>query len=596
MAESIAQSDQEETERKARRQNAADLWDALWGKEGRESWRANALARVYARTCKLIESIKRDVSVSDIGGGAGILASMINDIDNVESVTVIDNSPAALGLAAVEGLETSRVDLEQQFMSIPKADVYVSTECLEHLSERARKNVMRRMTIGSSAIVSVPNNRLGPEEEPQHTIKYNAVSLKRDLEKHFEHVRVEVVGFFLLGVCGELAKKPFTLSATLPVRDEEHDLEATLASIRGIADELVVGIDPRTKDKTFEVASLYADEVFYLENPMGPPRGHDVDSCSVCNGPCQEYMGENGIHFSWARNQCIDRCSGDWIFMIEGHERLVAGQDVLLNLHKLPEKTRVGLVLRRGNGTQWAFPWLFQNAKDIRFERPVHNTLVYPEKSKQVILPNVITLHERHHDRSVERADQRRSQNRATLFDDWLSKGSQMSLFYLGQEWRESDPKRAIERLEQFLHVSNNGVMKYQARLILAKERLREGDPAAAKRILHGCTADDWSRSEHFVWLGDIAYSERQFEKAKRFYEYAYATVEQAPVTVWWIELSYYSYIPAQRLAMTCGELGLLQDTLEYCRAVLNLLPDDAPPELWEEAERNLTIVEESLS
>jgi hypothetical protein len=316
------------------------------------------------------------------------------------------------------------------------------------------------MSTGSSALISVPNNRLGPDEEEQHTVKYNAVSLKRDLLQHFDHVRIEVLGPYLLAVCGTMAKKGFTMSATLPVRDEAADLEGTLASIRGIADQLVVGVDPRTTDNTFEVASLYADEVFYLERPMGPPDGHSVVDCPACNEEeCREYMGEGGIHFSWARNQCLDRCTGDWIFMTEGHERLVEGEDLLLSLDQImPDGARVGFVLRQGQGQQWAFPWLFQNAPDIRFSRPVHNVLDFPEKTFSVSLPQIRTLHDRDHSRSQGRAKQRKAQNRNALLDDWLARGSEASLFYLGQEWRDIDPGKAIDRLEQFLVVSKNGV------------------------------------------------------------------------------------------------------------------------------------------
>ena len=162
-------------------------------------------------------------------------------------------------------------------------------------------------------------------------LKFTAMSLKRELSKYWEHVRIEPMGPYLFAACGEVAQKNFTLSACLPVRDEAEDLEKTLASIRGIADQLVVGIDPRTKDKTWEVADKYADLVFHLKDPMGPPEGHTKDHCPVCSKsdtddvhaiPCKQYMGENGINFAWARNQCIDKCTGDWIFMTEGHEYL----------------------------------------------------------------------------------------------------------------------------------------------------------------------------------------------------------------------------------------------------------------------------------
>jgi glycosyltransferase involved in cell wall biosynthesis len=558
MVEAIAQQiETNHIEEQARRHNAADLWDQLWKKEDEEVWRTQALARVYARVKQLVGFIgdrMGPLHAVDVGGGPGVLAEQLLSLPNVEHVVVVDNSEIALAIARERGAISMRLDLEMtNFHSIVQdADIVVSTECIEHLSSTTRSQLFTAMADQNvGAIISVPNNRLGPDEEPQHTVKFTAMTFKAELQDHFDDVRVEVLGPYLLGVCGPIARKGFRLSATLPVRDEGHDLEPTLASLRGIADELVVGIDPRTTDNTWEVAALYADKVFFLRDPMGPPQGHRIVECPVCSGNCKEYMGENGINFSWARNQCIDQCTGDWIFMTEGHERLVAGDDVLRSLDTvLPKTARVGFVLRQGTGQQWAFPWLFQNAADIRFKRPVHNVLDFPEGTFCVVLGQVKTLHERHHERGASRAKQRKAQNRSALLDDWLSRRSEASLFYLGQEWRDIDVSRALDRLTEFLVVSNNGVQKYQARLIVAKELMIQGRLKEASATLHACTGDDWSRSEHFVWLGDIAFLAKEYEKARRFYTLAATGIGEPPITVWWIDLAFYSYLPAQRLAM----------------------------------------------
>lgn len=608
MVEAIAQNldmDTRQAEEQARRHNSADLWNRLWQDEGDETWRAQALARVYARVTQLVGRVKCDdgFHIVDVGGGRGILGERLKELRNVLSVTVVDSSDVALAAAAARDLETAQIDLEDNpdFSALPFFDdLYVSTECVEHLSARARARLFDEISRSRfGGIISVPNNRLGPDEEPQHTVKYSAVKLKAELVEYFGHdVRIEVHGPYLLAVVGVIAKKAFRLSATLPVRDEGHDLEPTLASLRGIADELVVGIDPRTTDNTWDVAALYADKVFFLVDPQGPPTGHHVQECEHCDAAeCKEYMGESGINFAWARNQCIEQCTGDWIFMTEGHERIVAGADMLLSLDTvMPKGARVGFVLRQGNGQQWAFPWLFRNVPEIRFKRPVHNVLDFPEGTYCVMLGQVRTLHDRHHERGESRAKQRKAQNRSALLDDWLSRKSEASLFYLGQEWRDIDPTRAIARMEEFLVVSNNGVQRYQARLVLAKEHMLAGRLKEALQVLHGCTADDWSRSEHYIWLGDIAYLNQQYDKARVFYLRAASHIGEPPITVWWIDLAYYSYLPAQRLAMVCGELGQLTEALHWCQRVIELLPDDAPPEAFAEARANVTLLEGALS
>jgi hypothetical protein len=572
MEESIAQ------EHKARAHNSVDIWDHLWDKEGEQPWRAEALKRVYGRICCLVPE---GATVVDIGGGQGDLAQkLIKERSSV--VTVLDHSSVGLKMAASNGALTMEVDLLQGIPTDLHPDVFVCTEVLEHFETMPRGTLLEQMKFqAKSAIISVPNNRLGPDEEPQHALKYTAMDLKRELMMFWSEVRVEVYGPFLLAIVGELAKKSFKLSACLPVRDEGRDLEPTLASLRGIADQLVVGIDPRTKDDTWDVASEYADLVFYLDSPQGPP---------------DEYMGENGIHFSHVRNQCIEKCKHDWIFMTEGHERLAHGHDVLLNLDKvLPEGVRVGFVLRQGNGQQWGFPWLFQNAPDIRFTRPVHNVLDFPAGTYAILLPQVITVHERHSERGKERAVQRKAQNRRQLLDDWATEKNENSLFYLGQEWRDIDVRKAIERLHEYLSVSNNGVQKYQARLILAKEYMRKGQMNDARNVLMGATADDWSRTEHWIWLGDIAMLEEQPEKAYRFYQYACTSITDAPFTMWWIDLAYYSYLPAQRLAMCCGALGRIHEAQSWAEKVAELLPADAPVEAFEEAQANIILLQEAI-
>lgn len=597
---------QKQVDKAAAAANAPDLWDKLWMKEDEAPWRAAALEQVYGRICALVPA---NSCIVDVGGGQGDLAARLKTVRFVKA-TVIDHSVVALEAAAERGVGTVFADVSH---GIPTAgagrpDIYICTEVAEHLTAEVRAIVLNQMSFQSdSALISVPNNRLGPDEELQHTIKFTAMSFKRELEQHWEHVRIEAMGPFLLAVCGQLAHKKFKLSATLPVRDEGRDLEPTLASLRAIADELVVGIDPRTKDDTWEVAEEYADKVFHLERPMGPPDGHTKEECMLCTPastgdevtkaiPCKQYMGENGINFAWARNQCDAQCSHEWIFMTEGHERLVSGRDFLLHLDEvMPAKARVAMVMREGTGQQWAFPWLYRNAPDIYWKRPVHNVLEFPEGTYAVMAPQVRTLHERHRERGAERAIQRRGQNRRQLMDDWHTEKNINSLFYLGQEWRELDPKRAIDRLDQFLAVSNNGVQRYQARLILAKECQRAGKNDQARQYLMGCGADDWSRTEHWVWLGDLAFNAGEFEKAYRFYGYAATTVGDAPMTMWWIDLCYYSYVPAQRLAMVCGELGRVEESLAWAQQVRELLPSDSPPEAFEEADSNIMILQEAI-
>jgi len=585
--------DQKTAERNARRANSPDLWNKLWKEEGQEEWRKQALNQVYTRIERILPM---EAKVVDLGGGTGVLGERLT-VTKKADVLVVDHSKAALEKAAEQGLRTAIADLESdadlERILHEGVGYVVATEVIEHLSEETRHKVFRQAAKLGKALFSVPNDRLGPDEEPQHTVKYNAMSFKRDLQRHFSDVRIEVLGPYLLGVCGW--KKSFTLSVTLPCRDEAEDLEATLASFRAIADEIVIGVDPRTSDNTREVARKYAEVVFDLVDPEGP------EDDRVPNG---------GVHFSWVRNQCMDRCTGDWIFMTEGHERLVSGWEALLNLDQLPPQAQLGFVLRSGNNQQWAFPWLCRNNPKYRYKRQTHNILDYPPGTYVIHLPQVRTLHERVQDRDLARHQQRKVQNRTTLLDDWVTNGNEASLHYLGAEWREHNPEKAVDRLEEYLLLpKKNGPMRYHTRLILSKlysqraatcqkERKVEEAKEAWKRareVLLACVEDDWSRTEHWVRLGDIAYMDEKLEEALQWYTYAGTKVGSPPFTLWWVDLPMYSWIPAERLAMVYGELGRPEDSLYWARKVLELLPDDAESVAFEEAKANITLLEETI-
>jgi tetratricopeptide (TPR) repeat protein len=588
----------------AREANSPAKWDALWAAEGETSWRGTALKEVYDR---IVHLVPRGSYVLDLGGGVGQLAARLRDEKGC-AVTIGDVSAGAVLTANARGLRAVVLDLEDPdwqsaLAAAGEFDVLVATEVLEHLSDQAYRRLLGVAASGAfeAAFLSVPNDRLGPDEEPQHARKLCALEYLGHLRARFDHCRVEVLGpcagigvpnfpsdrgqpAFLLGVCGEPARKKHTLSLTLPVRDEINDIERVLASFRGVADEIVIGVDPRSKDGTIKIVKKYAEVVFYLSELLGPPDDR------VKTG--------KGFHFAHARNQCLDRCSSDWIFMTEGHEHLKEGQDTLLHLDTVPEHFKAVYVMRTGDGQQWGFPWLTRRSGGYRYERATHNQLRLPENDPVGALPKVKTLHRRHEENATDRAVQRRAQNRVRLLDDWLSGGNPLNLYYYASELRECTPDKAIERLYEFLADprAKDGPMRYHSRLVLAKELGRAKRYDEARAVLLAATADDWSRTEHWLFLGDICLDAgRDPAEALQFYKLAATRIDDPPFTMWWIDLSCYSYLPAIRLAMAHGEMGDAEKALEWARRVPELYPEDAPPECFDEARANIAMLEAAV-
>ena len=347
------QAEPVDVETQAREANAADLWDDLWDKGETADWRRAALSQVYTRIERAMP--EGTLLVVDVGGGQGDLARILQR-DECKA-EVWDHSPKALLKASGNGIFGVRnVDLEDERQRREAFDsrysreglVVVCTEFLEHMSAEARADIIKRSAVisGDAAFFSVPNARLAPEEEHQHTIDFTAVTFRRELEAGFGvgAVRVAALGPYLLAICGEFIRKPFTLSMTLPVRNEEAELEKVLASFREVVDEIVVGIDPRSDDGTREIAERYADVVFDLVDPAAQAfftmRRIEQEAAEAAGEPwrpsdelkafsVQGLMADDpelpakGVHFAWVRNQCMRRCSSDWVFMTEGPERLL---------------------------------------------------------------------------------------------------------------------------------------------------------------------------------------------------------------------------------------------------------------------------------
>jgi glycosyltransferase involved in cell wall biosynthesis len=87
------------------------------------------------------------------------------------------------------------------------------------------------------------------------------------------------------------------LAVLLTVRDEEQQLPGALASVAGWAPELVVVVDPRTTDRSREIAAGAGARV--LEHPF-------ETSAAQCN---------------WG----LERCAGRWVLVIDADERVTPG-------------------------------------------------------------------------------------------------------------------------------------------------------------------------------------------------------------------------------------------------------------------------------
>jgi tetratricopeptide (TPR) repeat protein len=139
------------------------------------------------------------------------------------------------------------------------------------------------------------------------------------------------------------------LSAALIVRDEERYLGACLASLQGLADEVVV-VDTGSSDRSKQIAADAGARVY--DRP---------------------WTGD----FSAARNYALDLARGDWILYIDADERIGGGTPAEARA-RLRRPGYVGhrLLLRPrpGFSPYWELR-LFRNDPRIRFRGIIHENI-----------------------------------------------------------------------------------------------------------------------------------------------------------------------------------------------------------------------------
>jgi glycosyltransferase involved in cell wall biosynthesis len=168
------------------------------------------------------------------------------------------------------------------------------------------------------------------------------------------------------------------LSFCIIVKDEEERLPHCLASVQGIADEMIV-VDTGSHDRTIAIAKKY---------------GATVHSFEWCND------------FSAARNHSLQYAQGDWVLVLDADETLVPAIIPALKQAIRSEQHLVINLLRQEVGAAQS-PYsmlsrLFRRHPDIYFTRPYHamiddsvTQLLQREPQWQIgYLPEVAILHE----------------------------------------------------------------------------------------------------------------------------------------------------------------------------------------------------------
>lgn len=165
--------------------NDADYWDARLA----ESWDA----RDWPTKVEAIRTLTGPKDrILDVGCGSGSMLRRLA-LAGYSELHGMEISAYAVKRLGEEGIRMWQGRLP--VLPTPDAhfDAVIASQVLEHVIRRGRfaSEIARTLRPGGQAFIFVPDNCLGPIDEPEHVIRYDRDSLHRFLARYFEVVSVE---------------------------------------------------------------------------------------------------------------------------------------------------------------------------------------------------------------------------------------------------------------------------------------------------------------------------------------------------------------------------------------------------------------------
>jgi 2-polyprenyl-3-methyl-5-hydroxy-6-metoxy-1,4-benzoquinol methylase len=135
-----------------------------------------------------------DQVILDIACGNG---SILRDLKSrgYQNLHGLEISNYAVNRLRSEGFIMHHASIPTLQLPNDMFDVVIASQVLEHIIRRHKfaEEIARVLKPGGQAFIFVPNNCLGPIDEPEHVIAYKPDSLRKFLDSHFEVISLEVI-------------------------------------------------------------------------------------------------------------------------------------------------------------------------------------------------------------------------------------------------------------------------------------------------------------------------------------------------------------------------------------------------------------------
>lgn len=167
--------------------NSAEHWDRMLA----QSW--DDPSRAWPTKTELIDTLTTpDQNILDVACGTGSILRTLRQ-RGYRHLHALEISAYAVSRLCAEGIHARTGVLPKIDFSDGEFDVVIASQVLEHMIRRSKfaAEIRRVLKPGGRAFIFVPDRCLGPIDEPEHVIVYDAISLRRFLSRYFVVDRVE---------------------------------------------------------------------------------------------------------------------------------------------------------------------------------------------------------------------------------------------------------------------------------------------------------------------------------------------------------------------------------------------------------------------
>ncbi len=241
-----------------------------------------------------------------------------------------------------------------------------------------------------------------------------------------------------------MVKNMKSLQASMILRNEEEMLPRALDSMKGI--DSVMICDTGSSDSSFAIYEEYSKKM-------------NLEWFKY-----SRFDTENHIkHFSHARNECKEKCTGDWLFILDGDEYIdfdIAKIKHMINSGWIGKYDIISLVVK-SEQEETTQPRVFRNKESIWYHGAFHNRLSHWPEGREGIAEQftfaafyqstfeVIAEYGPNHDKEPDRT--------LNIVTEALraNPGDTRALYYIAREWlTRKEPIKALYYLNLYAEIA----------------------------------------------------------------------------------------------------------------------------------------------